>query len=224
MSEVPYHVYSVCNETLDIALMVDRSGSISVSDYEDLKDFVQELIEHFEVGPNKVRFAAVLYNATVDVEFYLFTHTTESAYVSHVQSFPGPGGTTNIAGALERTTDDVLQLGTGDRDNVPNVCLLITDGMANVRETETESEAARLRQKCTLFTVGIGNNIDQPQLERIATGGASGFLHADDIADLQTILGNLTELLCNGSKYYSSHTISTNIDDKVMSINAFAWN
>ena len=74
------------------------------------------------------------------------------------------GGTTNTAHALELTWTQVFGQ-SGDRANIPNVALLITDGIPNERELDTIPQANNVKQHdIELVVVGIANKIDMNML------------------------------------------------------------
>jgi len=53
----------------------------------------------------------------------------------------------------------------GDRNNVPNIAIVITDGNSNENKNRTASEAQLLRQVADeVFVVGVTNDIDQSEL------------------------------------------------------------
>lgn len=183
----------MCNSTLDIALILDRSGSIR-NFYTLLKTRTKQLLSFFTIGPNDVNVGAVTYSDDTSLDFSIGEHTNQADLNAAIDALPGAGGFTNIAGALELAANQLLTP-PGDRPNVPNVCLLVTDGIANRREDETETVAAQARQKCNLVTVGIGNDIDQAQLANISTTGE--VILADDVDGLVAILGALVQSVCN---------------------------
>ena len=186
-----------------MALIIDRSGSIGTH-YPTLKQFLKDVIGRFDIDSSTAgagaRFGAVLYNQTAELGFYLNDHMDFSDYQSAVNAFPGPGGKTNIAGALELTNMEILQEIRGDRPQVSNVCLLISDGRPNVRENETEAQANLLKNKCTLVTIGIGNNIDSTLLNDISTGGL--YFPVADFSQLENELDNLVTVVCNSLRKF----------------------
>ena len=75
------------------------------------------------------------------------------------------GGTTNTAHALELTWSAVFDK-AGDRAGVPNVAILITDGIPNERETDTLPQANNVKSRnIELVVVGITDEIDLNMLE-----------------------------------------------------------
>ena len=59
-----------CNQTVDLALIVDNSGSVK-DNYMELKQFLANVIERFDVGPNKNRVAVVRFSDIAELDFRL---------------------------------------------------------------------------------------------------------------------------------------------------------
>ena len=58
-----------------------------------------------------------------------------------------PDGNTNTSGGLVVTREEVFVIAGGDRPNIPNVAIVVTDGKST-RDTElTVLNAVRLRQE-----------------------------------------------------------------------------
>ena len=77
----------------------------------------------------------------------------------------------------------------GARDNVPWICMVITDGEANVDEELTIPEADEARNRdIIMFAVGIGDQVSYQEIQGIANDpdekfvfNATGFDGLDDI-------------------------------------------
>lgn len=182
-----------CDTTLDIALILDKSTSIG-RDYPLLKNRTKQLLNFFTIGPNDVNVGAVVYSSDAVFGFPIGNHTNRADLDTAIDALPGTDGRTNIAGGIELAINQLL-IPPGDRPNVPNVCLLVTDGAANIRENETEIVAAHARQKCNLITVGIGNVIDPIQLANISSTGE--VIQADNVDGLAAILEELVVTVCS---------------------------
>ena len=82
-------------------------------------------------------------------------------------------GSTNMAAALRMANDVMFTPVNGDRADVPNYVVLITDGRSDNR-TETVAEAVRLRVTgAVIVVVGIGDSVDAAELALIASSPSS---------------------------------------------------
>ena len=184
---------SVCDAVLDVALLIDRSGSVG-DQFPVFLRYIVEFIEGFRVGQNRSRFGGVIFNETARVAFSLEEITTFEEYNSTITSLDGPGGLTNLADASRVTRTELLGA-LGDRPDVPNVCILFTDGFATREQNNTEDEAALLRQNCTIITVSVGNFTDEMQLRAISTNNR--FFSVLNFDMLSTIRDRLTGEVCS---------------------------
>jgi len=84
--------------------------------------------------------------------------------------FSERGGETNTQAALNLLYSSVFTAAHGDRQGVPNVSIVVTDGRSNVRSDRTLAEAETARQSgVELFVVGIGKDVSPGELNGIAS-------------------------------------------------------
>jgi len=76
----------------------------------------------------------VTYSDTPSVVFYLNTYNNGIDMRSALSFDPSSGGKTNTQAALKLVNDDVFISPNGDRANVDNVVVLITDGYSNIQQ------------------------------------------------------------------------------------------
>ena len=185
-------LFSVCRRGLDIALIIDNSFSIFRNFPTYIKRIV-ELVNNFDVGPNKVRIGAVHFSSSAFLAFPLNKFTSKAAVAAAIKAIPGPGGQTNLADAMRKARTQLL-VSPGDRKDAPNACLLFTDGIATREKNATETEANLLKPLCTLTTVSIGTDTDKSQLRRISS--QNRFFETPSFDFLKLIEANLTKVLC----------------------------
>ena len=73
--------------------------------------------------------AAVSFGNDAILDFDLDDHTTEAAVLAAVDGIVYRGGNTNTTGGLREMRRNVFSADGGDRSNVRDICILITDGM-----------------------------------------------------------------------------------------------
>jgi len=89
------------------------------------------------------------------LQFYLNNFTDSRSLESAVRNIPYCGGNTHTTGGLRRTRTEIFNAAHGDRPDVPNVIVLITDGIATVEVDFLEAEA-RLIKSLGMRIVGVG--------------------------------------------------------------------
>ena len=116
---------------LDIAFVVDASGSVGIHSFQLVKRFLIEFTQYFNVSANGSHFACLHYDHRVfkdftfnDTEFY-----DPLALERKIGKIPYPSGATVTHKALE-VAETFFWTHNGARDyhNIPRCLLVFTDG------------------------------------------------------------------------------------------------
>jgi hypothetical protein len=142
----------VCvDKPIDIAFVLDSSGSIGVSRFEEIKDEVSSIVSGLDIGPDMIKVSATTFSDNDDHThthsgFFLDDHDSESSVLDAIEHLPFHGSSTHTGTALEWTMDNVLSQRRGG--DVPAVIIVITDGVptGNAQEQLAASEAAAARE------------------------------------------------------------------------------
>ncbi|OWF49641.1 cartilage matrix protein-like [Mizuhopecten yessoensis] len=165
----------------DIAFVVDSSSSIWEVDFGVQKDFIEDLVRRFDVGPEDVQFAAVSYSANVYDEFKFNAGSDQSSVIKDVGDIRySQGPATRTYKAIERMRTYLFAPGKGSRDDVVHVGIILTDGTTNpgnydrlstrMGKAETQKQAQLAKDDgIYLFAVGIGPGVNEDELRGIAT-------------------------------------------------------
>lgn len=111
--------------------MVDSSGSIEFDrrgDYQLEKDFINRVVNSLQIGQNAVRVGLLIFGTDTENIFYLNSYYDRNQIVQAVNNMRYMATETNIARAFETARDQQFQQARGDRPDVPNVIITITDG------------------------------------------------------------------------------------------------
>ena len=95
---------AACNSVLDLAFVIDSSGSINDADAGNwalVQNFMKNVVEQFIIGPNAVLIGAVSFSNNGRLEFLLNKYKDKSALSAAVGSIEYIGGTTNTADGLQ---------------------------------------------------------------------------------------------------------------------------
>ena len=111
--------------------MVDESGSIGTGSFNVTKSFLSQLVGLLDVDSGNTRMGLVTFSSSARKHFDLTTHSSASSIQSAILSLRYSRGSTNTAGALSYVRTTMLTSAAGDRPNVPNVVVLMTDGKSN---------------------------------------------------------------------------------------------
>lgn len=191
----------LCKVKTDLAILIDNSGSINDKgrdNYNKLKSFLAAFVNTLDIGYNKTRVGALRFSDTSVIEFLLDKYTTEEGINDAIKRMGYEGSHTNIAQAIRAARTQIFG-NPGDRPDVSNVALLITDG-ESTREsnlTAYEAELAR-RDGIILFVVGVTNEINLDELHSVASKPVKDYyFNATDISALENIFRAILRQVCS---------------------------
>ena len=187
-----------CNESPDVMLVLDRSGSIG-SDMPTLKNAAIAFVNAL----NPSTLGAHMGQSSFASAGSLNTHLTDatSTIIANINALASSGATDLEAGITLASAE----LGGGDghdRNDAtsPDYMVIITDGQPNVpnqAQGEADGLAAATSAKnagTTIYVVGVGSQVNPAYLQQIASSPAHYF-SAANFGDLQAILETL--VTCN---------------------------
>ena len=189
----------VCDETLDVALIIDLSSSINTDEFADLKAFIIAIVEGLSVEPGGTRIGAVSFGTEAALEWQLDEFTTEEDVVDAVNDITKTIlQRTNTQAALALARTDLFSGSPGDRADIPNVAIVFTDGVSNEMHNETIPEAELLQDgaNATVISIGITNEVDPDEIEGIASNSGTFFLRPN-FSDLTPIVNRVRAIVCD---------------------------
>ena len=124
--------YTECDvNALELFFVTDESGSVGYSNYQIMKDFVYDIVNAFDIGPDDVQVGLMSYSSSYTFRFYLSTYSSKGLVLTAISSLPYNSGGTNTAGAINGIRSYAFTEANGARpasDGVPKVVIVITDG------------------------------------------------------------------------------------------------
>ena len=111
--------------------MLDESGSIGSSDFNLMKSFLSRLVGRLDIDSGNTRVGLITFSSSATPRFNLGAHSTVGSVQSAISSLIYSGGGTDIAAALRYVRTSMLTSAAGDRPNVPNVVVVLTDGKSS---------------------------------------------------------------------------------------------
>ena len=194
----------------DLVFLIDASGSILVeshnrkerfSNWNLIKQFVINVVRNLNIGMNDTRVALIKFSHVSNIEFFLDSYHTKEQVVAKVANTSLVGSKTNISGALRQLNDHVLTAKHGDRADVHNVVILLTDGQSNVNASGTILEAKRAKKRgVRMFVIGLTNNVLMDELQKMSSKPLSTHLFSRASYSLvSTVVSNLVWNVCHDS-------------------------
>ena len=169
---------------VNLAIVLDRSGSMSGAKLATAKQAVEEAIGRLEAED---RFSVVVYDDVVDVviESTLASAEARRGAVERLRQIEARGST-NLGDGWLRGCE---QVATHLAERAVNRCLLLTDGLANKGITdagELADHATALRARgVSTTTFGVGNDFDERLLQDLADAGGGHFYYIADAPQIR---------------------------------------
>uniref|UniRef100_A0A087XJL2 Collagen type VI alpha 6 chain n=1 Tax=Poecilia formosa TaxID=48698 RepID=A0A087XJL2_POEFO len=149
----------------DIFFLIDHSGSIYPSDFQDMKKFILEFINIFRIGPQHIRIGVAKYADLPELEFDLTTHSDQETLKKAVEEIGQVGGGTKTGKALE-FMGPLFKRATVTRGHkVSEYLVVITDG-ESADEVKAPAEALRAQGVIT-YAIGVKDAVVR-ELEEIS--------------------------------------------------------
>lgn len=154
---------------LDLVFVLDASTSVTEPNFELLKEFVKDFLLDADIDGGNVRVGVVIYSDADYVQFQLNTYAKKADVYNAIDDIPYRYGSTNTADALKTMRSVMFTAGNGDRSDVDNVAVVVTDGVSNINSRRTVPEAEQARAEgIHIYAIGIGLT-DTKELDGIAS-------------------------------------------------------
>lgn len=180
---------------IDLAILLDASGSVELKNFELMKDFVRELIPVVDEGGNNVRVGVIVFESNASVQFYLRSFKTRNDVLNAIRKIKyTEGSSTNTAVALEYMRTTMFNGTKGDRPNVDNVAILMTDGKSDNTSLTVAAARRAKEQGVTIYAIGI-DNPNTVELDDIAS---------EPLNQTRLDLSNFTQLEYLSGRFFPS--------------------
>lgn len=158
------------------------------------------MISYLDVSQSQTRIGVVSWSDSADVDFNLNKYTNKQDVLQALQYIKYNGGRTNTAAALFHTRTQLFTQNNGDRENIPNVLIIITDGNSNINPDDTIEEAIKARvDGIHIMTVSIGKQINRMELRGIASEVKDdNMFTVDSFNFLDSLVAPLFDMTCDG--------------------------
>ena len=151
--------------------MLDQSGSVGRDNHDLALEFMEAVVNFFEVGSDLTRVGVFTFSTGAREDFDLDRHLTNQKVTRAIGRIRYRGGWTHTALALNLATNAFSDPSSrGARpvsDGIPRVVVLITGGRSNTYSI-TQPAQDLLASGVTVYSVGVGN-VDVNELRFIAS-------------------------------------------------------
>ncbi|CAH1250639.1 MATN2 [Branchiostoma lanceolatum] len=180
-----------CQAPVDLVFVIDGSGSVGVAEFEKVKTFMKNVVSEFNIGAVKTKVGVIQYSSSVKEEFSLNAHWTNTAVLNAIDNIVYMGGGTQTGTAITYMKDNSQW-----RPNVAKIAIVVTDGQSgdDVQVPSTQAQNAGI----TMHAIGVGGNVDQTELNDIASTAQ----YVTTVADYDALaaqMAQLTASVCDGA-------------------------
>jgi Ca-activated chloride channel homolog len=167
---------------LNIAVVIDHSGSMAGAKIEKTKQAAMELIDQLTPQDN---LALVEFDNTVEVLFPSQHVVDREALKAQVQRIQ-PGGSTALYAGVEAGGNQLLEIES--RTDRINRVILLSDGLANVGPSSTSALKALGRslshRGVSVSTIGVGDDYNEDLMTGLAEASDANYYYVKDAEKL----------------------------------------
>ena len=180
--------------------LVDSSGSVGRGNFIKLQRFVNSIIDELYISDNHSHVGLATFSTRAQVEFNLNDHTTIEDAKQGVMAALYRFGDTNTAEGLQLIRTRMFRSDKGDRPDIQNILILVTDGVSNIRDWQTIPEAHKCRDAgIHIICVGVGMSV-RDEIEAISSfPSQKNTLHVEGFDHLPNISRKLIRTICEGA-------------------------
>lgn len=155
---------------MDLVFVLDASTSVTEKNFKLMLDFLKFFLIPANIDDDKVRVGVVIYSTKVSIQFQMNQYIGQKgALYKAIDNIPYEYGSTNTYGGLNIMRTQMFLSAVGDRPDVKNYCILITDGVSNINARRTIPEAVKARDdNIHMYVIGIGLT-DTKEIDGIAS-------------------------------------------------------
>ncbi|XP_048583231.1 uncharacterized protein LOC5507629 isoform X2 [Nematostella vectensis] len=192
-----------CPIPIDLALVLDSSGSIGRRNWVKVKRFAKDVIDYYDVSEKGTHIGIVMYSTDASVKMHFNKYSgAEMNNVNikrDIDELRLERGLTFIDKALKISAEKLFTEKNGMRLNRKKVALVLTDGIQTKDKgpfTPLQKASQPMKDKgVEVYSLGIGSDIDVSELITFASGEKYVF-NAKSFDELQLQVENITQAQC----------------------------
>ena len=184
-----------CNARLDLALLLDLSGSVDEV-HQITIELARTIAWGMDMNLDRTRVSGLAFSTNIIDRFHLNQYE-EKEQVINALTFYDRGSKTNIPLALTELMFDLFVPNNGDRNGVPNVAVLLTDGYATIDEFRVSGLVQQVKDRgIELYIVGVGDNIKLDLPTWTSPTSTDHYFRLQDRSEIPRVADNILNQLC----------------------------
>ncbi|XP_076697055.1 integrin alpha-D [Callospermophilus lateralis] len=194
---VPVALPECPNQEMDIVFLIDGSGSIHESDFNQMKDFVRAVMDQFQ-GTNTL-FSLMQYSNLMETHFTFTEFQNGLSPQSLVDPIIQKKGLTFTATGIQKVVRELFHSKNGARKRAKKILIVITDGQ-KYRDPLEYHDVIPQAEKAGIirYAIGVGDAFQEPSArQELSTIGSvpaqEHVFKVDNFAALSSIQKQLQE-------------------------------
>ena len=187
----------LCDGQADIVFLLDVSTVYREDDLERLRHFVTGVSKRFIIGPNDVQVGVDTFSTVFCPAFNLGASTDQMSLESAVTSISIAEGSRDTGNALNMTRNVSFTSDAGHREGAVKLAILVTNGLSDNTRLTTVVARQTIDAGITILSVGVGQFVDDAELNAVATGPLSQTVFKVAAYDaLSSLEGGIAARIC----------------------------
>ncbi|XP_068425551.1 collagen alpha-6(VI) chain-like [Clinocottus analis] len=183
-------------EKADVIFLVDSSKSIYQSEYENMRTFMESVVNQTTVGKDHTRFGLIFYSTSFVSSFSLKDFDSKRKIRAAIPKEKPLNNDTYTSKALKSSLQFFNAEHGGRRaDKVPQILMVITDGKATDHERLNETSNALRSNGVLVASIGV-KDAKMKELMTMAGGDASKVFYVDNFGALENLTRNMSSVFC----------------------------
>ena len=183
-------LFLVCRARVDLAFVIDASGSVGLSNFRRCLAFVQNMARVFTISRSYTRFAVVVFSSRSNKIFGFNRYTNRPSLLSAIRRIRYTGGGTRTGYALSYTYQNVLR--HSGRTN--KMVIVMTDGQS--RDNVLRPAQLLLRRGIRIVSFGVGKRYSMRQLLQMSA--SRRYVFTADFRNLGSAIRLIKRKVCAG--------------------------
>ncbi|XP_056102019.1 integrin alpha-M-like [Rhinichthys klamathensis goyatoka] len=161
---VPETLRECPSSQIDIAFLMDGSGSVNYPDFIKMKAFVIEIIKSFVY--RDTQFAIAQFSTECVIHYKFQQVQNAMAWEDAVNKISQQRGWTYTAKAIRHLVDELFVSSGGVRPSASKILVVITDGESTDSKLLTEAVQHAQAKHITRYAIGVGDAFDNDEAIR----------------------------------------------------------
>ena len=166
--------------------VLDASGSVGSANFVTMKNFMKNVISNFNIGDHRTHVGIIRYATSASIILSLGSINNTNGLNTFIDNIVYTKGSTATHSALNLLS---TAFNTSRTDQgIPRVAIVFTGRKSNIAKLTAQAAQSVHTTGIIVYSIGIGNKIDENELNTIASSSSNVFLissfSADDFAAL----------------------------------------